>query len=531
VTALVEYKRAPTEISPAVIAKVGRGLDLLLPYQKQLLQTTAVNSVTVVEKSRRTGYTWGVAADATLTAAAEKSAGGMDVLYIGYNLDMAREFIDTAGAWAKLVERGCSGREEFVFDDGSDHGIKAYRITFASGFEILALASRPRSLRGRQGYVIIDEAAFHDDLDEVLKAALALVMWGGKVLVISTHNGDENPFAVLVNDIRAGRKPYKLLRCSFDEALAQGLYRRICLVTGKPWSPAAEALWRAEIVGLYGSAADEELFCIPRAGGGAYIPRALIEKRTRADIPVLRLAFDDNFVHLSDQARHDEVEAWCEEHLLPLLSKLDLSLRSFLGLDFARKSDLSVQWPVQVRQDLVRDTPFVLELRNVPFKQQEQILYYICDRLPRFSGAALDAGGNGAALAEFAMQKYGSRIAQVLFSTEWYRENMPRYKAAFEDDMITLPRDKDIVDDHRAIVLDRGVAKVPDVRTTGADQGKRHGDAAIAGALAYFASLADLIDPEHHSSGQRRSGTGDFAEPLPQMDGAGQGRDLTGWMQ
>ena len=28
---------------------------------------------------------------------------------------------------------------------------------------------RPRSLRGKQGYVIVDEAAFHDDLAELLR--------------------------------------------------------------------------------------------------------------------------------------------------------------------------------------------------------------------------------------------------------------------------------------------------------------------------------------------------------------------------
>jgi phage FluMu gp28-like protein len=44
-----------------------------------------------------------------------------------------------------------------------------------------------------QGKVLIDEAAFHDDLDELLKAAMALTMWGSHVVVISTHDGAENP--------------------------------------------------------------------------------------------------------------------------------------------------------------------------------------------------------------------------------------------------------------------------------------------------------------------------------------------------
>ncbi len=34
---------------------------------------------------------------------------------------------------------------------------------------------------------------------------------------------------------------------------------------------------------------------------------------------------------------------------------------------------------------------------------------------------------------------------------QWYRENMPPYKAAFEDDLIRLPRSDDVLQDHRAL--------------------------------------------------------------------------------
>ena len=81
--------------------------------------------------------------------------------------------------------------------------VQAFRLKFASGFKIVALPSVPRALRGKQGLVIIDEAAFHKDLAEVLKAAVALLMWGGQVVVVSTHDGSANPFNLLLDDIRA----------------------------------------------------------------------------------------------------------------------------------------------------------------------------------------------------------------------------------------------------------------------------------------------------------------------------------------
>jgi phage FluMu gp28-like protein len=138
----------------------------------------------------------------------------------------------------------------------------------------------------------------------------------------------------------------------------------------------------------------------------------------------------------------------------------------------------------------VRHTPFIVELRNIPFQQQEQILFYIADRLPRMAAGALDARGNGQYLAERAMQRYGSRIRQVMLSSEWYRENMPRYKAAFEDGKIAIPLDAEVLADHRGLVMENGIVHVPDRRVRGGG-GQRHGDSAIAGALAFFASQAD----------------------------------------
>jgi phage FluMu gp28-like protein len=90
--------------------------------------------------------------------------------------------------------------------------------------------------------------------------------------------------------------------------------------------------------------------------------------------------------------------------------------RRCFGEDFGRNGDLSVFWPLQIQSNLVRRTPFVVELRRVPFRQQEQILFYIVDRLPRLIGGALDARGNGQYLAETARQRYGARVEQVMLS-------------------------------------------------------------------------------------------------------------------
>lgn len=415
----------------------------------------------------------------------------MNVYYIGYNMDMAIEYIEACAMWARVFNQAAGEVEEGeeVFKEGNDDkAIKTYTIRFASGFRIVALSSRPANLRGKQGVVVIDEAAFHGALDELLKAALALLIWGGKVRVISTHDGDQNPFNELVNDIRAGKRKGKVHRITFENAIADGLYHRVCMRQGKAWTQDTEDAWRASVYKFYGEAATEELDVIPSQGSGAWLTSALIEARMVA-APVLRYTAPKGFEQLPDGEREHAIGEWLDREAAPLLDALDPELQSIFGQDFGRSGDLSVLVPAQIQQNLVRQAPFVMELRNMPHKQQWQCVKFIIGRLPRFVKGAFDARGNGHALAEFAAQAFGwSRIELVMFTEGWYREHMPPLKAAFEDGLIALPRDKDILADLRAIKMVRGVARVPEGKTTGKDGGQRHGDAGIAVALMHYAS-------------------------------------------
>lgn len=485
---------------PSEIAKGAQ--NVLLPYQVRWLADRA--AVKVAEKSRRVGLTWAEAADSALTAAAR---AGMDTWYVGYNRDMALEFVETAALWARQFNKAARAIEQIAIDD-EQRDIVAYRIRFSSGHKIVALSSRPSNLRGKQGRAVIDEAAFHDDLKGLLKAALAFTMWGGCVRVISTHNGAENPFNELVNDIRAERKPYSLHRITLDDAIGDGLYHRICQKLHAKWTAAGEADWRKRLFEEYGDEADEELLCIPRRSGGAFLSSVLIEARMREEIPVVRWEMPPEFAQRSETERTLETSSFCNEQIGPVLAQLDGSTMSWFGEDFGRSGDLTVIWLLQMRKNLVRRTPLVIELRNIPFRQQEQILFYTVDRLPRFAGGAMDARGNGQYLAETAMQRYGQRIQQVMLSADWYRENMPRYKAAFEDGAIELPRDADILADHRALVMEQGVVHVPERRGRDAAGKRRHGDSAIAAALAYYASKTDASEmayvaaPRRHAAGE-----------------------------
>lgn len=471
---------------------------VLLGYQARWFEDES--EVKIAEKSRRTGLTWAEAASNVITASKPKRRGGRNVFYVGSRQEMALEYVAAASLFAKAFNQLAGAVSEAIFkDEDGNKDILSYTIRFPnSGFKITALSSRPSNLRGMQGDVVIDEAAFHDSLHELLKAAMALTMWGARVRIISTHNGVDNEYNQYVQDARAGRKPYSVHRITLDDALADGVFKRICYVTGQKWSPEAEAAWRQKTIDNAPSkeAADEEYFCVPSQSGGSALSRVLIEARMDKAYPVIRLCKDASFNEWPEHLRIAEIKDWCDEFLLPLLLKLDPKNQHAFGEDFGRLGDLTVIDPMVIEHNLNRTVPFSVELRNIPFKQQEQILFFIVDRLPRLIGGALDAGGNGMYLAEVARHRYGSgRIAEIKLSDAWYLENMPKFKAAMEDGKLALPADADQANDLRALQVINGIIKLPKTKTeTGSNQ--RHGDSAISKALAYFASLqnAQLIE-------------------------------------
>lgn len=473
---------------------------IFLPYQTRWAADRA--QVKLWEKSRRIGASYSEAADNVLHAGAAE--GGGSVGYISYNKAMTAGYIADCAKWAKAFDQGIRARGERLFtrDDGRE--IHVFDLSFASGNSIQAFSGNPRNLRsfGRPGdLVVVDEAAFIDDLEELLKAAMAVTVWGGAIHILSTHNGADNPFNALIEDTRAGRYDFSVHRTTLDDALADGLYRRVCQVTGRAWTAEAETQWRAELVARYRPNEDEELFVIPAMGGGTYFPRALVEA-AMADGPLVRFygSAASNLATL-DRRRAD-MDDWIATELQGHLDALDRERRHAIGMDFARSGDMTCIVVVELGETLRRTWRLVVELHNCPYDQQDQVLAWIEGfarvdgkwrptgrGVPRLAGEKIDATGNGGSTAESAVDRRGSAVQPVMFNEAIYRDRMPKYKAGIEDRTTRLIRHDDILQDHRAITLVRGIPKPPQGKTD--KKGERHGDSAIAGMLADWAADDD----------------------------------------
>ena len=365
-----------------------------------------------------------------------------NIYYQSYNLDMTRGFIGDCGDWARALQVGAEAVDEALVDLDEGDPVKAFRMGLASGREIVAMTSAPRAFRskGRPGDVaVVDEAAFIDDLDEVLKAAMAFRIWGGTVHILSTHNGEASPFNRLVSAIRDGERPGRLHTVTFDEAVTAGLARRRMEVVGEPWSPEIEAAWVEEVRQEYGDDAAEELDCVPAAGAGAWLSWEQIKKVEH------------------DQAGDPGRYA---------------GGRTVIGNDIARRRHLWVAWVLELVGD-VAWTREVVELQNASFAEQDDILDELVERY-RPSRIAMDQTGMGERPVEDAQRRYGTqRVEGVLMTPAVRLELAGSLKRRVEDVEIRIPKSTAVRQDLHAVRRAAGPTGAPRLVATD-DTDRRH---------------------------------------------------------
>ncbi len=395
----------------------------LLPYQNRWIADRA--GFKVIEKSRRIGISWAEAYDAVLHAGGDRG----NVYYQSYDRDMTRGFIDDCADWARVLEIGSRLAAEPLLAEMAG-SVQVFKLALATGKEIRAMTSAPRAFRskGRPGdRAVIDEAAFVDDLAAVLKAARAFRQWGGSVHVISTHNGAASVFSSLCRDLRDRLVPGSLHRVTFRDALADGLYRRICEIRRERWTPEGEAGWEAAIRREYGADAAEELDCVPAAGAGAWLAWELIR------------AAEDPAAGAPAGYRGG---------------------RCWIGVDIARRRDL---WVAAVLE-AVGDVLWLRELvtrRGITFSEQVGVVADLAGRY-RPLRVAVDQTGMGEAVVERLRERHGRlRVEGVVMTAPRRLDLATALRAALEDRRLRLPPDEALRRDLHAVRAESGGAGAP----------------------------------------------------------------------
>lgn len=448
-----------------------------LPYQQQWLRDTS--RLKIAEKSRRVGWTYVQAYEDVRDAA---KAGGMDVYFSSADISAAREYIRYVEMWSKVLQYAAISLGEIVFDEDDD--IKALCVEYSNGKRIYALSSNPKGFRSKGGKVVLDEFAFHEQPDEMWKAASPAILWGYPIRVFSSHNGKDSRFYRMVEEAREKKKGWSLHTCTIERAIQDGLVEKVKKLD-RPATDAEKAEFLEECQDIAGDPEtfEQEFMCNPMDGKTSWITYSMIQLCEDAQLPA-PLVIRGEDIH---QIPLDEYQP-----------KLDLPPgKYFLGQDIGRKKDLTVFWLLEEVGN-VYYTRAIIELHTVKYRYQFRwltLLLKLCFR------ACIDSGGIGSQMAEDAQEDFGVfKVELVLFNPTVKEDMAITTLRSFQDLSVKIPKSD---------VVRRDLAKVKKTVTTSGNarfEGERdkdgHADRFWALGLALRAAKGSQV---YYASSKGRS--------------------------
>lgn len=449
---------------------------LFCPYQIAWGNDPA--GIRLAEKSRRIGWTYYDAFDATINRVGKTPVRNYDCWYSATDMTAAEEYIGYVAEFAAMVASVAAisdGEIEARGEDGEVTKIKVMRATFESGVRITAGSSNPNFFRSKGGEVKLDELAFHRDGREMFKAALASArFWGYPISAWSSHNGPGSYFNTLIKQADGGTLKASHHRVDILQAVEQGIVERVRMRRERLTEiPAIDLKYRQEWLDERRAECpdedvwNEEYMCIPSSDQSSLLSYDLIGG---CEVQNLEL-WNDQVDNL----------------LTPTTTRL------YAGFDVGRKRDLSVLWVLQQVGD-VYWTRIVRTFDRVNFSAQEGVL----NQLLQWTGVkrlCIDETGIGMQLTERLQQRWGKhRVEGVMFTAPVKSELAMPLRRLFEDKLIRIPADDAVREDlHsiRKVVTSAGNFRL-DVDRDATDG---HGDRFWALALAYHAA------DQKHSSG------------------------------
>lgn len=436
-----------------------------LPYQEAWLRDDS--RLKIAEKSRRIGWTYTQAYEDVRDAAKK---GGMDVWFSSADQTAAAEYILYCGMWAQLLNLAAKDLGEIVLDKDDD--IKARVIEFANGKRIHGMSSNPKGFRSKGGKIVLDEYAFHEQQDELWKAAGPSALWGYPIRVFSSHNGKGTRFYRMCEDAQREESRWSPHRVTLEDAIADGLVEKIKDLD-RPATEEEVAEFIAECKDIAGDEEtyQQEFMCNPQDDKASFIAWDLIYGNEHADVPepIVILGKEVN-----DIPQKEYEPAWSFE---------PSKNRYFLGVDIGRQHDLTVLWLLEEIGD-VYWTALVIELHQMKFGRQEKNLHKL---LPFARRACIDATGLGMQLAEQAQEAFGeSKVEPITFTNAVKEDLAITLKRGFEDRQLRNPGVKAVRDDIHKIK--KIVTASNNVRFDAASDDEGHADRFWALALARHAA-------------------------------------------
>ena len=398
---------------------------ILLPYQQEALENIQKHKYSVLLWSRQTGKSF------LLSYFAIKRCIELNnhkVLVISPSERQSKEFMDKVRLHISVLKLT---KIDF-FEDTIANILEA---RFPNGSRIIAVPSKPETVRGFTGDVIMDEASFFDKGHEVYQAVFPTITRRKeyKLIAISTPRSKKDIFYFLWETAKDDPLWYRMKLTIYD-AVAKGL--KIDPEELKRGIK-NERAWKTE-----------------------YLCEFLDEDEVLLPYQVIQSCEEENII-VDD------------------LRKLEGDI--YVGIDIARRHDLTV---ISILEKL-SNTLYLRKLeilQNLPFSEQFKII----DHISAFARkVAIDETGIGMQMAEELEKKWGDKIIRLYFTNKIKEELAERLKVAFQDKVIKIPADNDLREDLHSVK--RTITDAGNVRYEGNTQDS-HADRFWSIALAVYAS-------------------------------------------
>lgn len=377
-------------------------MNLLLPYGRRWVNDESRFKIGCW--SRQTGKSWHSALRSVRACLERKTM----VVCLSAGERQSLEWMLKAREHSEAFHVSLAGYEEDR--DHSEALLKAAEIRWPNGSRLIGIPANPSTARGYSANLVLDEFAFHEQPDAIWRAIYPSISnpLRGKfwIEVLSTPNGLGNKFA----DLWLKDNNWSKHSLTIHEAAAQGLPVNIDELREGLADPEGWA---------------QEYECQFLDAAAILLPYDLIAK---CESPEATQTIAPEF--------------WGVSAPNPI----------YVGVDFARKKDLTVAWTMERVGDVLH-TREVLELRGVDTPTQVELLR---PRLLRATRVSLDYTGPGVGLGDYLVQEFGQydpdahlygKIDLVTFGNTNKVQMFSNLRMAFDALRVRVPVSREVRED------------------------------------------------------------------------------------
>jgi hypothetical protein len=196
----------------------------LFPRQKEIIHAYETHRFNLVTKPRQAGVSTTTAAYMSIKVGFADEDNPEAILIIANKQELAFEFLAKIKDFLAQLPRWVWGNEYYGNAKNESKSIfivdSKKEIKLPNGSRVKAVATSKDALRGfTPTYLVMDEAAYIDNGDEVFGAALTALGTGGKATLISTPRGMDALYYKTYDLAKQGKNSFNIIEMKWYEDL------------------------------------------------------------------------------------------------------------------------------------------------------------------------------------------------------------------------------------------------------------------------------------------------------------------------